>query len=336
MTEARFSSAFARGILHVLDSRSWPVRNRLVFDSPDSMLSGEALDQLWLSAVAATRDDHFGLHLGESFSPAGLGLLGFAMISAPSLGVALDKLVRYWGLLSNATIPHLHLDARHATLEIELIDIPGNFLLHNRHPVESSLSGALTLMRTLSGTPVQPLRVECRHAAPLSLTEPLRVFGVRPIYRASRTALVFPASALQLPLLHANAPLLERFEQQMQEQLKLHAPTATTRVRSALVRSLRGEGPSLAQIAALLGQSERSLQRQLQQENTTWREILDDLRRDLSAAWLKEGRHSIADISFLLGFAEPSVFHRSVRRWFGLTPAQFRAQQQPPQSHTPT
>jgi AraC-like DNA-binding protein len=72
--------------------------------------------------------------------------------------------------------------------------------------------------------------------------------------------------------------------------------------------------------------SVRTLTRLLAAEGTTYRELLETLRRDLAGRYLAGDALSVSEISFLLGFAELSSFHRAFKRWTGRTPAEFRQQ----------
>jgi AraC-like DNA-binding protein len=75
--------------------------------------------------------------------------------------------------------------------------------------------------------------------------------------------------------------------------------------------------------ARALHQSASTLQRRLRREGTTYQRLLDATRRELALEYLKHGGHSLADITFLLGFADQSNFTRAFRRWTGKTPRQF-------------
>jgi AraC-like DNA-binding protein len=70
--------------------------------------------------------------------------------------------------------------------------------------------------------------------------------------------------------------------------------------------------------------SERTLQWRLREENTTFAEILDSARAELSQLYLREGNIAAYEVTFLLGYSEPSAFHRAFRRWTGQTPQEFR------------
>ena len=72
-----------------------------------------------------------------------------------------------------------------------------------------------------------------------------------------------------------------------------------------------------------LGLTSRSLQRRLKDEGTAFQTLREDVRRELAQRYLSDGL-SIAEISFLLGFSEPSAFFRAFKRWTGKTPLESR------------
>lgn len=137
---------------------------------------------------------------------------------------------------------------------------------------------------------------------------------------------VYFTSALAAGMLSADPALLEVFEEDARrrlEQLKSHA-TVSGRVQSIVGARLKGEVPSLVVIASELAMSERSVQRSHTEESTSYREIVDEVRKDLAMSHLSRGGATAADVAFLLGFSEPSAFTRAFRRWTGSSPSQFR------------
>ena len=98
----------------------------------------------------------------------------------------------------------------------------------------------------------------------------------------------------------------------------------TERLRRLFEEELRDGEPTRARVAARLHMSARTLHRRLVGEGTTFRRILTDTRRELAEGHLRERRLSIAEIGFLLGFSEPSAFHRAFKRWTGWPPHAYR------------
>jgi len=96
-------------------------------------------------------------------------------------------------------------------------------------------------------------------------------------------------------------------------------------VREVLTQRLAHGEPSQEDIAEILNMSARTLQRKLGECGTTYKEILDDTRYALALAYLSAPRHSVSDVTYLLGFSTGSCFTRAFRRWTGQSPSDWRA-----------
>lgn len=332
MRQAQFSVNFLRNVLYYASAQGVGLGELCrevgidpeLLRQPDEMVNGAVVDRAWTVAMERTGDPDLGLHLGEAVQPASLGLVGFAMLSCSTLGAAIEKLARYWNLMSDATAVEWGRAGDRVRIELNVIDLPGNFLMHSRHAAESSLSAALTLAKHLAGRPLPLFDVASTYPQPKSVREYERIFGRTPRFGAEANRIEFAAEALDWPVMHANAKLLETFEVQMQARLAPVPETLVGRVRQEMAQGLRGRLPDLETVAKALHMSSRSLQRDLQTSGTSFRQVLDELRQELAISYLAEAKHSIADVSFLLGFSEPSAFHRSFRKWTGQTPTEFR------------
>lgn len=97
------------------------------------------------------------------------------------------------------------------------------------------------------------------------------------------------------------------------------------RLRHLIAEALQNGVPELPALARSLGMSERSLRRRLDELGTSFRDVLDAVRKELALNHVKDRRLSLSEVAFLLGFSEPSTFHRAFKRWTGDTPAAFRA-----------
>ena len=82
--------------------------------------------------------------------------------------------------------------------------------------------------------------------------------------------------------------------------------------------------PRRETVAQALYLSERTLQRRLQEEGSSFQKLLDDTRRDLAVQYLCQPDLAPLAIAYLLGFADPSNFYRAFKRWFGVTPGEYR------------
>ena len=83
--------------------------------------------------------------------------------------------------------------------------------------------------------------------------------------------------------------------------------------------------PSQVLIAKQLGLSERTLQRRLQEEGTTFNQLLESTRKDIALGYLANPKLAAYEVSFLVGYTEPATFFRAFKRWTGKTPQEYRA-----------
>jgi AraC-like DNA-binding protein len=130
------------------------------------------------------------------------------------------------------------------------------------------------------------------------------------------------------PMRDADAALAgiirRRLENALGDRDRSRAGAMSTRVRRLLVEHLGQSVLTVDAAATALAVSRRTLTRRLAEERASFRHILDEVRSDFARALLQDRSLSIGDIAFFLQYSEPAAFHRSFRRWTGLTPHAFR------------
>ena len=143
-------------------------------------------------------------------------------------------------------------------------------------------------------------------------------------FGAEHFAIKFDAQLAARRVLTGNTELAAEADRMAARYLEgLEPDSAATRVRSLLLKAMPSGDLDQDGIARALNQSASTLQRRLRREGTTYQRLLDTTRRELALEYLKQGEHTLADITFLLGFADQSNFTRAFRRWTGKTPRQF-------------
>jgi len=152
-------------------------------------------------------------------------------------------------------------------------------------------------------------------------------FGCPVKYRATRDALVLRVTDLELPFVTHNEELLQMLAPQFENQLKAARTKQgiLEQVKWVLKRLLSGSRPDLLMVARELGMSDRTLQRRITDEGTTFRQLLNDTRQELVRQYLSDGAIEITEAAFLLGYEDPNSFYRAFRSWEGTTPAEWRA-----------
>jgi AraC-like DNA-binding protein len=155
-------------------------------------------------------------------------------------------------------------------------------------------------------------------------------FGCPVKYRATRDALVLYAADLELPFATHNDELLQMLTPQFENKLKESRANQgiLKQVKWMLRRLLAGSRPDLLMVARELGMSERTLQRRITDEGTTFRQLLNTTRHELVRQYLGDPSVEITEAAFLVGFEDPNSFYRAFRSWEGQTPAEWRAAHQ--------
>jgi AraC-like DNA-binding protein len=291
---------------------------------PDARIPLHLEERLWEEAARRSGDAAFGLHAAERLRPGVFDVLDYAVRTAPTARLALERLARYNRLEHDVAVFTL-IDRGEWTRIEHGFAHPG--ATPCRHASEFTLASLVVIGTQITGTPLEPKSVEFRHAAPASTAEHTRLFGVEPHFGAAVNALELNRLWLQRPCPTAD-PALSRVIERHAEALLAARPDPTestaSRVRRLLTQAL-GEGETtLASMATRLKLSERSLQRRLADEGVSFDALLDELRQELALRYLADPKLAISEVAYLLGYSEPSAFHRAFKRWTGVTPAEAR------------
>ena len=288
-------------------------------DDPDERVSDAAAADAWRMAAQLTADQALGLHMACAIPQGALDLLEYAFRSSATLEAALRQVARYGRIVSDRAMASLALDDDGMTLSWD-----GRA---QRPRAEFVLALVVRLAREGTATPIVPAAVRFAFAAPADLVEYREFFRAPLEYDAPANQLRFGRHDLARPLTGADPALsgvLRRRLEKMLGQMPKPDDSATSQVRRELVDGLTRREPTAAVVAKALGVSERTLYRRLREEETSFRQILDQVRSELAAAMLGNRAIGIAEIAFVLGYSEPAAFHRSFRRWTGQTPLTFR------------
>ena len=148
-------------------------------------------------------------------------------------------------------------------------------------------------------------------------------------FDADDDALVLSRRICDMPLPEQTPELTEMFETYAEAMIRRMGPERTfvDGVREALSEGLLTGASSEDDVAEQMGVTRRTLRRRLAETGLSFRQIRHTLLRSRAEKLLRDDRLPIAEVSYLLGFAEPSTFHRAFRRWTGLSPGEWRSQQ---------
>lgn len=234
---------------------------------------------------------------------------------------ALSRLVRYQRLCTPAT---LNVEEHGGQVAVS-----NHWLYANAPP--PALSAYLSVVFTLelarrgTGQFIVPVRIEFARPDPNSPA--LRDHFACPIrYNAAQDMVVLNSADLDKPFPGHNPELLELLTPALATALSELEPSHTVReqVKHALKRHLTSGRPELSAIARDMGTSERTLQRRITEEGSTFRDLLHEARQELGRELLVDPSADINEVAWMLGYQDKSSFYRAFRDWEGLTPNQWR------------
>ena len=293
-----------------------------VFDDPENVIPYAALADLIARCVALTGCHHIGLLVGEQNPPSALGRIGFVIINSPDVRSALEVLVKHLQYHDRGATVSLRTENGFAFLSYTILD---PLLAGAEQIADGAIATGLNIMRALCGADWRPSEVLLAHRAP-AITAPFkRVFGLAVRFDAEENALVFPSRWLDAQV-KAVEPLLRRLLlaelKPLEDSVRLDLVQEVTRVIPAMMGSRQC---TAASIARLFGLTERSLQRHLAQQSTSFQGLLEQVRRQDATRLLRNTTLPLSQVAARLGYSEASAFSRAFRRWEGVSPDQWRS-----------
>ncbi|WP_375171230.1 AraC family transcriptional regulator [Marinobacter sp.] len=178
----------------------------------------------------------------------------------------------------------------------------------------------------LIGQPVELDKAEFDYPRPAHADEYRHIFHCPLAFDSDRTALTFDRRFLSAPVIRDRSEMKQFLKTSPADLLSRpdESNTFTGRIRALIGRDFSKPLPDFEWIAAELHTSPQTLRRRLKQENTSFQEIKDLLRRDMAIYYLGRPELPINDIASRVGFTEPSTFHRAFKKWTGVTPGAYR------------
>ncbi len=284
-------------------------------------LSQDELFSLWRAIEVEVAQPNLPLLLEEVLSPEVFAPPVFAALMSSDLNTAAQRIAQYKRLVGPLRMT-VDIRAEHTEVAFEW---PGGAVEPPPTLVLTELLFWVTLARIGTRERVEPLTVTA-FTAPDDLEAYRKVLGVN-VEEASRVSVSFSAIDAARPFLTANEAIWQVFEPQLRQRLAdldLNARTGE-RVRAVLLESLPVGRTTVADVASALAMSGRTLHRELEAEGVSFQHILNTTREQLARHYLGDPALSAAQISFLLGYSEPSSFYRAFRNWTGETPEQARS-----------
>lgn len=189
---------------------------------------------------------------------------------------------------------------------------------------DGAIAVGFNMMKELAG--IAPNEVLTCRNPPDDIAPYRRCFGSTPRFNAEQHALAFPARLLAQPVRGADPELRRILERSVANYWTVRQPSVAEQVIRVLRARVIFPGTSLDDVAEHLLMQPRTLNRRLQSEGTSFRELLNRARFEVARQLLAGTKMEVTDIGLALGYADPSGFTHAFQRWSGAAPSEWRAQ----------
>ncbi|MES2091698.1 MAG: AraC family transcriptional regulator, partial [Pseudomonadota bacterium] len=283
----------------------------------------------WQLALQTTQEELLGLDVAFQFVPLNFNALGYALMASENLADMYVRLGRYVHVVTDAGAITFTPEPGAGRLSIS--GDPG--LLGTVDPstrwsiFDYAMLSIVRGSRMLFGRDFTPLEVRLQRQKPRDHVKFEKVFRCTPLYGCEDNALLVDHTTLHKPLSYANLEVVKASEEAMDRYGSSWQTQALLSQLTNVFKELLPSGEPLQQeVAQRLSMTLRGLQRRLAEQQTCYREVLNQTRHTLALDYLGSKDYAIGDVAFLLGFSEVSGFTRAFKRWTGSSPRSWRNQ----------
>lgn len=295
-----------------------------ILQNSENNVPCEVHGKLLKTVIEITGNRNFPIESAKSFEPSNLNILGYLIANAPNLRAAYEHGARFNQIVGDGM--EFSFTEKNDYVYTSLEAVASELEPYKELCVESCLSQVITLQRLITGKLIHPHKVLFMHSAPGSIDAYTEFFNCEVLFNQKRNCIISPVSILDEKITHSNRDLYFIFQQYAEEIFNnINKENSTVRKVSKVMFTLvQKNNATLENVAKNMAIGERTLQRLLKKEGSTFNEVLQNVRKEMAKRSLQNTSMPISEISYMLGFSEPSIFHRSFKKWTGLTPKSFR------------
>jgi AraC-like DNA-binding protein len=311
----RFSRAFAPHLASIGVDKQ-------VLERADIEIPCEQYVALW--EAAARSNPNIGIELGILTEANDFGALGHALACASSVEAALQALHRFIVVFTQGA--EFSFEVSDHTISIEY-QITNPTTQHYRQDSEFSLTCVLRMLNLLTGCSTRPTRVDFTHPRPADISAHKRIFQCPLYFKQPSNRIHLPVDILHLTAEKSNERLYTALEPYLEQKRRerTESDELLVQITRIIAAGMSSCTPSLFEVCQQLRLSRRTLQRRLKERGLEYSVLVEDVRRELAMAYIKDSGYSMTEISLLIGYSESASFTRAFRRWTGQSPHQYRA-----------
>ncbi|MFI8980832.1 AraC-like transcriptional regulator QhpR [Ectopseudomonas khazarica] len=293
-----------------------------VLERADVEIPGEQYLALWEAAGLA--NPNVGLELGIQTEADDFGALGHAIHCAPNIEKALRTLQQFIIVFAQESTFNLQLDSRQLCIEYQAL---APVFIQRRQDAEFAIAAVLRQLNLIANCATKPTRIDFEHSRPDDTSAHKQIFQCPVHFNQPTNRIYLPIDTLKLPVARGNERLYRALEPYLERERQ--ARTVSDELLPQITRIIASEmssgAPSLDEVCEHLNLSRRTLQRRLKDQGIEFSSLIEEVRRELALAYMKDSDYSMTEISLLVGYSESASFTRAFRRWTGQSPQQYRS-----------
>lgn len=292
-------------------------------NTPNAIMTASKYTELLLDVDVAVHKHDFWFCFAKQLGFATYGVLGQAMLSCKNLQQAIKLLVKYYQVLSCGS-------------ELSCHDVDGflSLNIYRQSAIESrdSIIRSELLVSTIKdGMSIllpdqgENLRFEFDYKKPNHHGFYHQYLNKNCIFSVKQSKILIPTDYLNRVSLHANPVMLKILTKQLDQLLTdIQGPKLIAAQVRTLIAAIPGSYPKIEKVAQKIGISPRTLSRRLNNNNTAFQHLVNEVKSQRASHYLKTTNLSIEEVATLIGFNDSANFRRAFTVWTGMTPSQFR------------
>ena len=292
-----------------------------LFNDPDKLISPHTAGKLLERCAELSGCPHFALILAQAQSASSLGMVGELLPHCADVGTALAHLQNFLHLHDRAGIATRTIDGHSATFGYTLFAGP---MAGVDQIYDGTMVIAQNIMRLLCGSQWKARAVLLSRRRPENLRPYKQAFQCPIEFDAESSALVFPASDLRLPVAGADPDRFKLLKERLEDIRSQHDLDLVAQTRRVVQAMLVLRRCSLSGVARELSMNPRRLNRLLEREGSTYRQLLDEARCGFALRLICLTDLSLGQIAVVLDYSSASAFTHAFKRWKAVSPLAWR------------
>jgi AraC-like DNA-binding protein len=327
---SRLSSATLM-LVRLMESLGIDVRKRFrelgadyeLLHDPNARIPDDVVIQLWNTLVQQSGDPCVGLKSADFWHPTSIHALGFAWMASSTLKEAFERVVRYGQFITQNQ--RYVFDETASCFRFTIFESEEPFVFpHELY--DAQMSFVKTMCDEIYGPGFSFLRIDMRRPEPSCAEQFRGRFKAPIVFGADSNTLYFSKEVVLKELPTANADLARINEEVVRNYLEQVGQGALSRqVKARLIEQMPSGRVSQDTVASALHMSSRTLQRRLQEEGTSYKQLLAETRHELATRYMTRSDSQVSEVAYLLGFSEVGNFTRAFKRWTGVAPSEYRS-----------